>query len=242
MTYFVSDIHLGAGDERFARETERRFVAWLDYVATDAEAIFLVGDLFDYWFEYRRVVPKGFVRTLGKLAELTDRGVRVVFISGNHDRWVGDYLARECGVEVYTTAQIFELYGRKVFVAHGHDLKTERRFPRRLREAMLGSRVLRWLFARLVHPDRAVALGCWWSARAREKQPPEAFITEPLIRFARSYAATHCVEYFVFGHTHYPRDFRDGVLRVINLGGGAWYPSYATLDAQGEFSLITQDR
>lgn len=93
MIYFASDIHLGAGDPATARRTERRFTAWLDAVSRDAEAIYLLGDLFDFWFEYRRVVPQGFVRTLGKLAELTDRGVRVVFFTGNHDMWVGDYLA-----------------------------------------------------------------------------------------------------------------------------------------------------
>lgn len=117
--YFASDIHLGAGGEAFAGETERRFVAWLDDAAKDAESIFLVGDLFDFWFEYREVVPKGFVRTLGKLAELTDRGVRVVFFTGNHDMWVGDYLARECGVEVYTSPQRFCLNGKHLFIAHG---------------------------------------------------------------------------------------------------------------------------
>ena len=94
MIYFASDIHLGAGDPATARCTERRFTAWLDAVSRDAEAIYLLGDLFDFWFEYRRVVPQGFGRTLGKLAELTDRGVRVVFFTGNHDMWVGDYLPR----------------------------------------------------------------------------------------------------------------------------------------------------
>ena len=107
MYYFASDIHLGAGGEAFAQQTERRFVRWLDDAAQDAEAIFLVGDVFDFWFEYRGVVPKGFVRTLGKLAELTDRGIRVVFFTGNHDMWVGDYLARECGVEIHTSPQQF---------------------------------------------------------------------------------------------------------------------------------------
>ena len=111
MYYFASDIHLGAGGEAFAQQTERRFVRWLDDAAQDAEAIFLVGDVFDFWFEYRGVVPKGFVRTLGKLAELTDRGIRVVFFTGNHDMWVGDYLARECGVEIYTSPQHFRLNG-----------------------------------------------------------------------------------------------------------------------------------
>ena len=109
MYYFASDIHLGAGDAATARAVERRFVAWLDDAARDAEAIFLVGDIFDFWFEYRRVVPKGFVRTLGKLAELTDRGVRVVFFTGNHDMWVGDYLARECGLEIHTSPEVMTL-------------------------------------------------------------------------------------------------------------------------------------
>ena len=92
MIYFASDVHLGGGIPQEARATERKFVAWLDMAARDAEAIFLVGDIFDFWFEYRRVVPQGFVRTLGKLAELTDRGIRVVLFTGNHDMWVGDYL------------------------------------------------------------------------------------------------------------------------------------------------------
>ena len=123
MYYFASDIHLGAGDEAFARETERRFVAWLDEAAQDAEAIFLVGDVFDFWFEYGRVVPKGFVRTLGKLAELTDRGIRVVFFTGNHDMWVTDYLTRECGVEIRTFPEVLLLGGQRVFVAHGDNMR-----------------------------------------------------------------------------------------------------------------------
>ena len=125
MYYFASDIHLGAGGEAFAQQTERRFVRWLDDAAQDAEAIFLVGDVFDFWFEYRGVVPKGFVRTLGKLAELTDRGIRVVFFTGNHDMWVGDYLARECGVEIYTSPQQFCLNGKNVFIAHGDNMKID---------------------------------------------------------------------------------------------------------------------
>ena len=127
MYYFASDIHLGAGGEAFAQQTERLFVRWLDDAAQDAEAIFLVGDVFDFWFEYRGVVPKGFVRTLGKLAELTDRGIRVVFFTGNHDMWVGDYLARECGVEIHTSPQQFCLNGKNVFIAHGDNMNIDSR-------------------------------------------------------------------------------------------------------------------
>lgn len=131
MYYFASDIHLGAGDPETARRTERRFVAWLDAAGRDAEAIFLLGDIFDFWFEYRRVVPKGFVRTLGKLAELTDRGVRVVFFTGNHDMWVGDYLARECGVEIHTAPQEVTLAGQRLFLAHGDNMRIEGQPARR---------------------------------------------------------------------------------------------------------------
>ena len=99
--YFASDVHLGGGDPAAARAVERKFLAWLDLAGKDAEAILLVGDIFDFWFEYRRVIPTGYARVLGKLAELTDRGVRVVLFTGNHDMWTGDCLARECGVEAY---------------------------------------------------------------------------------------------------------------------------------------------
>ena len=106
MYYFASDILLGAGGPAAARAVEKRFVAWLDEVSRDADAVLILGDLFDFWFEYKRVVPKGFVRVLGKLCELTDRGIRVVFMTGNHDMWVRDYFEAECGVEVYTSPRI----------------------------------------------------------------------------------------------------------------------------------------
>ena len=125
MIYFASDIHLGAGGRDTARRIERRFDAWLDRVADDAEAIFLLGDLFDFWFEYREVAPRGFVRTLGRLAALTDRGVRVVLLTGNHDMWVRDYLSAECGLEVYTAPQEFLLAGDLRF---GHVVPVQKSF------------------------------------------------------------------------------------------------------------------
>ena len=161
MYYFASDIHLGAGDEHSARAVERRFVAWLDKVSGDAEAIFLVGDIFDFWFEYRRVVPKGFVRTLGKLAELTDRGVRVVFFTGNHDMWVGDYLTRECGMEVCTSPQVMTLAGKKVFIAHGDNMNIDGQPMLKLLNRIFRSRTLKWLFSWGVHPDLAMKFGHW---------------------------------------------------------------------------------
>ena len=240
MYYFASDIHLGAGDAATARAVERRFVAWLDDAARDAEAIFLVGDIFDFWFEYRRVVPKGFVRTLGKLAELTDRGVRVVFFTGNHDMWVGDYLARECGLEIHTSPEVMTLSGKKVFIAHGDNMKIDGQPMLKFLNRIFRSRTLRWLFSWGVHPDWALRFGHWWSGKSRKSHAADTLdvsLTEPLIQYAREYAAMHDVDHFVFGHMHFPRDFREGNLHVINLGCWEQYPSYAVLDASGELTL-----
>lgn len=124
MYYFASDTHLGLeAGERSAAERERMFVRWLDDIAPDAEAVFLVGDIFDFWYEYKRVVPKGFVRLLAKLAELTGQGIPVHFFAGNHDMWAYRYLHDECGVTLHAGAyEIMELSGRKVLVGHGDTL------------------------------------------------------------------------------------------------------------------------
>lgn len=245
MYYFASDIHLGAGDDKSARAVERRFVAWLDAAARDAEAIFLVGDIFDFWFEYRRVVPKGFVRTLGKLAELTDRGVRVVFFTGNHDMWVGDYLTRECGLEIYTSPQVLTLSGKKIFIAHGDNMNIDGQPVLKFLNTVFRSRTLRWLFSWLLHPDLAMRFGHWWSGKSRKSHGAEELdvsLTEPLIEYARRYAAEHDVDHFVFGHMHFPRDYREQGLHVINLGCWEKYPSCAVLDASGGMILKMLER
>lgn len=244
MIYFASDIHLGGGDETFARANERRFVAWLDRAAQDAEAIVLAGDIFDFWFEYRRVVPRGFVRTLSKLAELTERGIRVVFFTGNHDMWVRDYLTRECGVEVFTAPQLMLLKGRRVYVAHGDNMNIKGQPVLQLLNAVFRSRVLRWLFSWSVHPDLAIRFGRWWSGHSRKSHAGtdfDASVTEPLIAYAREHARTHEVDDFVFGHMHFPRDYREGSLHTIHLGGWEKHPSYAVLDDAGTLTLKTID-
>ncbi len=249
MIYFASDIHLGAGERPAARERERRFVAWLDRAAKDAEAIFLVGDLFDFWFEYKRVVPKGFVRTLGKLAELTDRGIRVVFFAGNHDMWIRDYLTEECGVEIYTSPQEMTLYGKRLFIAHGDNMNIGSQWLLRLMNSGFRSRPLRWLFRWGVHPDLALKFGNWWSSQSRKahnqsNEKAEANDTEadecftaPLIDYARDYARTHKIDCFLFGHMHFARDYREEGLHTVHLGWWEKHPSYAVLDPSGEITL-----
>ena len=243
MYYFASDSHLVAGYEASAACRERRFVQWLDRAARDAQAIVLAGDIFDFWFEYRRVVPKGFVRTLGKLAELSDRGIRIVFFTGNHDMWVGDYLARECGAEVHTRPALLTLGRMRVFVAHGDNLNIQGRPGLRLLNAGFRSRVLRWFFSWGLHPDWAVRFGRWWSGKSRaareSTEGKEASVTDPLIEYARTYAETAEVDLFVFGHMHFPRDYSEEGLHVICLGGWADAPTYAATDGCGRATLET---
>ena len=244
MIYFASDVHLGSGTPHQARATERKFVAWLDMAARDAEAIVLAGDIFDFWFEYNRVVPQGFARTLGKLAELTDRGIRVVLFSGNHDMWVGDYLARECGVELHTAPGEVTLAGKRLFLAHGDNMNIRRQPMLRLMNTLFRSRTLRFLSSWLVHPVMAMKFGRWWSGKSRKSHrssgTSEARMNAPLIEYARNYAAAHAgrpVDHFIFGHMHAAYDFRDGALHTVHLGCWKEIPTYAVLHDNGELTL-----
>jgi len=245
MIYFASDVHLGAGSREEQRRTERCFLRWLDEAAADAEKIFLLGDLFDFWFEYRQVVPKGCVRTLGKLAELTDRGVEVVFFTGNHDMWVSDYLSEECGLTIRKAPQVVELAGKRLFLAHGDNLNIRRQPLLRLMNTIFRSRVLRWLFSWLLHPDWAVRFGRWWSGKSRKAHGEttlDARFTEPLRDYARDYAATRTdepVDYFLFGHMHVSVDRTTETPRVLHLGSWEREPSYAVLDDAGRLTLKT---
>lgn len=244
MYYFASDIHLGAGGPAAARAVEKRFVAWLDEVSRDADAVFILGDLFDFWFEYKRVVPKGFVRVLGKLCELTDRGIRVVFMTGNHDMWVRDYFEAECGVEVYTSPRIMELAGKRVFLAHGDNMKIDHLPVLRFMNAVFRSKTIRFLFSWLVHPDWAMRFGQWWSGKSRKSHLVSEMgdhITDPLIEYAREYAGAERPDYFIFGHMHQPRDYSEGNLRVLCLGEWHSDPVYAVIDSEGNASLKNID-
>ena len=154
--------------------------------------------------------------------------------------WVGDYLARECGVEVYTSPQRLCLNGKHLFIAHGDNMKIDGQPVLKLLNTVFRSRTLRWLFSWLLHPDWAMRFGHWWSGKSRKSHAADTLdvsLTEPLIQYAREYAAGHDVDHFVFGHMHFPRDFREGNLHVINLGCWEQYPSYAVLDASGELTL-----
>lgn len=244
MIYFASDIHLGGGDETFARANERRFVAWLDRAAQDAEAIVLAGDIFDFWFEVGEQIPPGFDLPLNKLKELTARGIEVIFFTGNHDMWLNGYFQRACGMQVFDKPELLTLKGRRVYVAHGDNISIRHRPVLRLLNACFRSRKLRKVFEKVVPYDRIIRFGRWWSGHSRKSHAGtdfDASVTEPLIAHAREYARTHEVDDFVFGHMHFPRDYREGALHTIHLGGWEKHPSYAVLDDAGTLTLKTID-
>ena len=239
MHYFVSDIHLGSGNSTDSRRVERTFLDFLKQIENDAETLFLVGDIFDFWFEYGEVVPKGFTRILGRLAELSDRGVRITMITGNHDMWVGDYLEKECGITLYTKPQTFTLADKTLFVAHGDNMNIKGQPVLRLMNAMFRSKGLRKVASWLIHPDLFLRFGKWWSSKSRKShgnvQSPQ--VLNHLIEYAAKHSKEHDVDYFIFGHLHYAADIV-GAQRILFMGD--WYsqPSYISLDNSGKIELV----
>ena len=243
MIYFASDIHLGAGSSVEARSTEHAFCRWLDMISEDATQIYLLGDIFDFWFEYKRVIPKGFVRVLGRLAELTDRGVRVVFFTGNHDMWCRDYLTKECGIEVYTNPRVMEVGGRVLHIAHGDNMNIGNQPLLRLMNGMFRSASLRWLFSWFIHPDVALKFGHWWSGKSRKSHGREP-ISVDMLSYLTEYARRHHsedsrAEVYIFGHMHLANHtvIEDGV-EVLFLGDWSGdKATYAVMDDAGKVEL-----
>jgi len=235
-TYFVSDVHLGAPAMNNNPEREARFVQWLEMAAKDAKTIYLLGDIFDFWYEYRKVAPRGFVRTLGKIAELTDRGIRVCFFTGNHDLWVTDYLPTEIGVELYREPVIHQIDGKNFYLAHGDGLNPEEKGYLALKK-LFTSRTAQFLFTSL-HPNLAFWFGHQWAKRSRLAKGIEPEISkgpefETNVRFARNFCKSQAIDFFVLGHRHILMDEEIGAgSRMIMLGEWFNHYSYAVYDGQ----------
>ena len=237
--YFASDFHLGVSARWSSRERETQIVGWLDHCwRADAEAFYLVGDLFEFWFEWREVVPRGYVRFLGKLAEITDAGVPVHVFTGNHDMWMEDYLVREVGVTLHRRPLQTRLLGHKLLIGHGDGLGPGDHGYKRLKR-LFEARWARWLYARL-HPNLAMRLALYFSGRSRSSQPPESEFLgadrEWLVAYSeRKLAADPELDYCIFGHRHLPIDYglSNGRSRYVNLGEWLHYTSYARLDNKG---------
>jgi UDP-2,3-diacylglucosamine hydrolase len=246
MYYFVSDIHLGAGGSKQAQRTEDAFCRWLDMASKDATAIYLMGDIFDFWFEYHRVVPKGYVRVLSRLSELTRKGVDVVFITGNHDMWCYDYFEQECGVKIFRKPQIVNIAGSRYHLAHGDNLNIKGKPMLRAMNSFFRSSVARFLFSWLVHPDLAMRFGGWWSGKSRKSHKGDDITPESLsflIEYAKSHHGAHSnVGTYIFGHMHYPYHYRDEQMEVLFMGDWSGDRAiYCVVDDSGEPQLKTFD-
>jgi UDP-2,3-diacylglucosamine hydrolase len=234
--YFASDLHLGIPDYNDSLEREKRFVRWLDLVQSDASAIFIVGDLFDFWFEYRQVVPKGYVRVLGKLAALRDKGIPVYFFTGNHDQWMRDYFQHELGIPVFHEPQRVTIGGKQFLIAHGDGLGPGDHGYKFLKTLFRG-RFSRWLFG-MLHPDIGVWLGKRWSKNNRliNGNDQAEFMGEEkewLVQFARTILKTEPIDYFIFGHRHIVLEYQlTETSKYINLGDWIKFNSYAVFNGK----------
>lgn len=232
--YFLSDFHLGAPDHASSLEREKIIVQFLTEIKDDAAEIFIVGDMFDFWYEYKKVVPKGYVRLLGKLAELTDAGIPMHFFVGNHDMWMRDYLQTELNIPVYFEPKEFERNGKKILVGHGDGLGPGDHGYKRLKK-IFRNPVCQWLFG-ILPPVVGVGIANYLSRRSRAQTgaKEEIFLGEDkewLITYCKDTLKEKKIDFFVFGHRHLPIDFRlsDGS-RYINLGDWIRYYTYAVLD------------
>lgn len=202
--YFISDVHLGAPALTNNLEREKLFAQWLDEIKDDAAELYLLGDIFDFWYEYKKVVPRGFTRILGRIADFTDRGIPVHFFTGNHDVWAFDYLPSELGVILHTDSYVTEIKGKKFFLAHGDGLDADDKGYLLLKK-IFTNKTLQWLFSRL-HPNFAFTLAHKWSKSSRlaKINLKEEFKVknEGMYKFAERFLETEWVDYFIFGHRH----------------------------------------
>jgi UDP-2,3-diacylglucosamine hydrolase len=235
--YFLSDFHLGAPDHESSLEREKVIVQFLDGIKHDAAEIFIVGDMFDFWYEYRKVVPKGYVRLLGKLAELSDAGIRLHFFVGNHDMWMRDYFQRELNIPVYYEPKPFERNGKRFLIGHGDGLGPGDHGYKRLKK-IFRNPACKWLFG-ILPPVMGVGLANYLSRRSRAQtgSTEEVFLGEDkewLIIYCKDVLKAENFDFFVFGHRHLPIDYRlPNGSRYINLGDWIRYFTYAVFDGNG---------
>ncbi len=234
--YFASDFHLGIDARLTSEERERQIVRWLDMISPDAEAIYLVGDVFDFWFEYQKVVPKGYVRLLGKLAEISDAGIPLYFFTGNHDMWMFRYFEEELGIPTYREPIVRQIHGKTFFIGHGDGLGPGDHGYKFIKK-VFANPICQWLFERL-HPNFGIKLANFWSGRSRDtNRETPAFLGEEdewLIAYANRKLDTVDADFFVFGHRHLPIDYRlkNGRSRYVNLGEWMNFNSYAVFDGE----------
>jgi UDP-2,3-diacylglucosamine hydrolase len=234
--YFISDSHLGVPDYKSSLEREKLMVKWLDAVKNDASEIYLLGDIFDFWFEYKTVVPKGYVRLLGKLAEISDAGIKLNYFTGNHDMWIYDYFEKELNATIYKEP-IQKKYGDfKFYIGHGDGLGPDDHGYKFIKK-VFSNQFNQWLFARL-HPNFGINLALYFSRKSRiaNGNTDEVFLGEEkerLIVYAKEILQKEHFDFFIFGHRHLPLDIKiANNSRYLNIGD--WVKSFSYIVFDGE--------
>ena len=232
--YFLSDFHLGAPDAARSLIREKKIIRFLDEIKNDAAEIFILGDLFDFWYEYKKVVPKGYVRILGKLAELSDSGIPLYFFVGNHDMWMNDYFQKELNIPVYFEPKEFVYGGKKFFIGHGDGLGPGDQGYKFIKK-IFRNKACQWFFG-ILPPYIGMGIAGYFSRKSRAKtgQTDEVFLGEDkewLILYSKEILQKQQYDYFVFGHRHLPLDIKlSDTSRYLNLGDWIKYNSYAIFD------------
>lgn len=235
-TYFVSDSHFGVPDREQSRNREETFIHWLDSISKDADAIYIMGDLFEFWFEYRTVIPKGYARLFGKLAAITDSGIPVYFFRGNHDIWAFSYLEEELNMTIYSDHIIKDIKGSRFFLAHGDGLGKGDKGYKFIRK-VFRNRINQWLF-RWLHPDIGSRLGYYFSNKSRANHEQRGLETtnlrgiERLTGYCKKVLEKHSdIDYFVFGHIHLPKKVKLNERSLyVSLGDWIRHFSYGVFD------------
>jgi len=233
--YFASDFHLGSPSHSESRKREDRIIRWLNAIEGNCSELFLMGDIFDFWFEYSEVVPKGFVRLQGKLGMMSDEGIKIYFFKGNHDMWVNDYFTKEMGIEIISDELVMERAGKRFYLHHGDGLGPGDQKYKVLRK-IFRNPVCQWLFS-IVPPRIGLGIANWWSGSSRLAHSTEEVFNgvenEWLAVYAKEQLQKAHFDYFIFGHRHLPLDIQlTDKSRYINIGEWINFNSYAVFDGK----------